>query len=121
MAEPLTDSLLDLERRGWESLCAGTGSRFYRALMTEDAVMVLATGEVMTRDEVEASLDAAPPWASYELSDVRLVMAGAGATLVYTATAQRAGAGVFVATMTSVYVAADEGWRLALHTQTPLS
>ena len=54
-------------------------------------------------------------------SDVRLVMAGAGAALVYTASAQREGAEPFVAAMSSLYVVTDEGWRLAVHTQTPVS
>lgn len=120
MTEPLTDSLVDLERRGWDSLCAGSGSAFYGSLMTEDAVMVLATGAVLGREEVVAVLADAPGWDSYELSDVRLVMAGAGAALVYTGTARRQGADDLVAAMTSVYVAADEGWRLALYTQTPV-
>ena len=120
MAEQLTESLLDLERRGWDSLCEGTGAAFYGALMTEDATMVLATGQVLTRDEVVTSLDGAPPWATYSLSDVRLVMAGAGAALVYTASAHREGSEALVAAMSSLYVVTDDGWRLALHTQTPV-
>ena len=121
MAEQLTESLLDLERRGWDSLCEGTGPAFYGALMTEDATMVLATGQVLSRDEVVTSLDGAPPWRTYSLSDVRLVMAGAGAALVYTGSARREGAEPFVASMTSLYVITDDGWRLALHTQTPVA
>ena len=121
MAEQLTESLLALERRGWDSRCAGTASAFYGALMTEDATMVLATGQVLTRDEVVATLADAPPWASYSLTDVRLVMAGAGAVLVYAGSARREGAEPFEAAMTSVYVVTDDGWRLALHTQTPVS
>ena len=120
MAEQLTESLLDLERRGWDALCAGTGSAFYGALMTEDAMMVVATGQVLTRDEVVTSLEGATPWASYSLADIRLVMAGAGAALVYAASARRDGAEPFAAAMTSVYVVTDDGWRLALHTQTPV-
>ena len=120
MAEQLTESLLDLERRGWDSLCDGTGSAFYGALMTEDATMVLATGEVLGRDEVVDTLSGAPPWGSYSLSDVRLVMAGAGAALVYTGSAGREGGEPFVAAVASVYVVTDDGWRLALHTQTPV-
>jgi hypothetical protein len=121
MAEQLTESLLDLERRGWDSLCGGTGPAFYGALMTEDATMVLATGRVLGRDEVVTALDGAPPWDTYSLSDVRLVMAGAGAALVYTAFAHREGAEPFVAAMSSLYVVTDDGWRLAVHTQTSVS
>ena len=121
MAEQLTESLLDLERRGWDSLCEGTGPAFYGALMTEDATMVLATGQALSREEVVATLSGAPPWGSYSLSDVRLVMAGAGAALAYTGSARREGAEPFVASMTSLYVITDDGWRLALHTQTPVA
>jgi hypothetical protein len=121
MADELTDTLLDLERRGWDSLCDGTGSAFYGSVMTDDALMVLANGQVMTRDEVVQALSAAPPWDSYELADVRLVMAGAGAALVYVGTARRQGADDVVCAMSSVYVATDEGWRLVLYTQTPVA
>lgn len=121
MADQVTQTLLDLERRGWDALCDGTASGFYGALMTDDALMVLATGQVMARDEVVEALAGAPAWDSYELADVRLVMAGAGAALVYTGTARREGADDVVCAMTSVYVAADEGWRLALYTQTPVA
>ncbi len=38
------DELLTLERRGWDSLCDGTGGEFYGGPMTDDGVMVLAHG-----------------------------------------------------------------------------
>jgi hypothetical protein len=67
------------------------------------------------------SLRGAPTWSSYELSDVRVVGAGAeAAALVYVGTASRGDDPPFVGAMTSVYVHADDGWRLALYTQTPL-
>jgi hypothetical protein len=43
------DSLLELERAGWDSLCNATGSEFYGAIMLPDALMVLANGMVMDR------------------------------------------------------------------------
>ena len=111
---------MDLERAGWESLCKGTGGDFYGALMTDDGVMVLANGMVMTRDEVVAALRDAPPWARYEMDDVRVVAVGDdAAAIVYRGTGYRDGAGEpFVGAMSSVYVRRDGTWRLALYQQT---
>lgn len=119
MAEDLTETLLDLERRGWDSLCNGSGSDYYGATMTDDGVMVLANGQTMSREEVVESLAQAPSWDSYDLDDVRVVMVGAGAALVYRGTARRAGSEDVVCVMSSVYVVTDDGWRLAVYTQTP--
>lgn len=118
----LLEELLRLERRGWDSLCAGTGADFYGSLMTDDGVMVLAHGFALDRAAVVASLDDAPPWSGYEISDARLVGTGpGGAALCYTGTAHRDGAAsVFRALMSSVYVRREDGWRLALYQQTPL-
>jgi hypothetical protein len=118
-----TSVLLDLERRGWDSLCSSTGARFYGELMTDDAIMVLANGAVMDRDAVIASLEHAPPWQGYDIEDVRLVDAGTEtAALVYVGTGRRDGdQPAFVGVMSSVYVRQDGRWRLALYQQTPTS
>ena len=115
--------LLDLERRGWDSLCNGTGSAFYGDLMTDDGLMVLADGSVMDRDAVVASLEHAPPWQSYDIDDPRVVDAGDGtAAVVYVGTGYRDGdQPAFVGVMSSVYVRRDGTWRLALYQQTPTS
>ena len=119
----LSSTLLDLECRGWDSLCEGTGATFYGELMTDDAVMVLANGAVMDRDAVVASLEHAPPWASYDIDDVRLVDAGPdGAALVYLGTGYHVGdQPAFVGIMSSLYVRRDGEWRLALYQQMPVS
>jgi Domain of unknown function (DUF4440) len=121
-AQQLKDELLDLERRGWEALSTQTGAGFYGGLMTAEAAMVLSNGQVMSRDEVVDALAQAPPWASFELMDARVVPIGDGsAALVYRATARRdAETSPFECVMTSVYVADDDGWRLALYQQTPV-
>jgi hypothetical protein len=122
--DPDTQSaLLDLERRGWDSLCDGTGATFYGEIMTDDAVMVLAHGAVMDRDAVVASFEHATPWVSYDIDDVRLVAAGPeGAALVYLGTGYRVGdQPAFVGIMSSVYVRRKGGWRLALYQQMPVS
>ncbi|MGN6203927.1 nuclear transport factor 2 family protein [Humibacter sp.] len=120
--EDLLQTLLDLERAGWDSLCESRGDAFYGRIMTDDAVMVLANGEVMDRDAVVASLGQAPPWSTYELADVRLMRVGIdGAALVYRGTARREPSGpAFTALMSSVYLRRDGEWRLALYQQTPI-
>ena len=120
--ENLLQTLLDLERAGWDSLCDSRGDAFYGPMMTDDGVMVLANGEVMDRDAVVASLGQAPPWSTYELSEARLVAAGRdSAALVYRGAAHREPSGpAFTALMSSVYLRRDGEWRLALYQQTPI-
>ena len=114
--------LLDLEHQGWKSLCDSTGADFYGSVMTDDGVMVLAHGEVLDRAAVVASLNDAPPWRTYEISDERLVPVGDGdAILVYTGRAYRDDEQpAFVALMSSVYTREGDAWRLALYQQTPV-
>ncbi|MDT5326961.1 MAG: hypothetical protein QOF25_4113 [Mycobacterium sp.] len=114
------DSLLELERAGWDSLCNATGSEFYGAIMLPDALMVLANGMVMDRATVVASLSKAPPWRAYDIDDVRSIDIDTDtAVLVYIGTAYRDGQDpAFVGAMTSAYHRTDDGWKLALYTQT---
>ncbi|WP_340558859.1 nuclear transport factor 2 family protein [Streptomyces sp. GSL17-111] len=114
--------LLELEHRGWQSLCDSTGGDFYGRLMTEDGVMVLAHGHVLSRQDVVASLSDAPPWRTYEISGERLVpLSEDSAALVYRGRAYREGAEpAFTALMSSVYVRRGTGWALALYQQTPV-
>lgn len=117
----LTD-LLRLENAGWVSLCDGSGGEFYGDLLTEDGLMVLADGRVYDRDAVVASLDDAPAWSAYEITDERFVPLGPdAAAFVYRARAFRASGGpAFDAAMSSVYVQEEGRWRLALYQQTPV-
>ena len=122
MADELLDTLDALERAGWDALCDGTASDFYGRTMTTDAMMVLANGAALTRDEVVTSLRGAPAWGGYEMTDVRLVTTGRdSAAIVYRGTALRDGEAAFVGLMTSVYVEINGSWRLALYTQTPVA
>lgn len=116
----LLNELLDLERQGWDSLCNSTGADFYGSLMLHDAVMVLAHGFVMDRDTVIASLDKAPPWRTYEISDAQVIRAGTDtAILVYAGVAyQESRTPAFIGLMSSVYVRTDSRWKLALYQQT---
>ncbi|WP_431233440.1 nuclear transport factor 2 family protein [Mycolicibacterium psychrotolerans] len=118
--QQLLDELLAIERAGWQALCESTGDRFYGDLMTDDALMVLANGSVMDRSAVTSALGQAPPWKSFELSDERVISAGAdAAALVYIGTAHRDGADEpFVGAMSSMYHRVDGTWRLVLYQQT---
>lgn len=115
----LTEELLALEHAGWKSLCDGSGDTFYSGVMTDDAVMVLANGMVMDRDTVTAALGQSPPWARYQIDDVRLIQISQDtAALVYTGTGWRNGPGEpFVGAMSSVYHRTGTGWKLALYQQ----
>lgn len=117
--EELLEQLLRLERRGWQSLCEGTGDKFYGDIMTDDALMVLANGAIMDRAAVASALAQAPPWESYEINDARLVSVGAkSAALVYIGTGHRDGGATFVGAMSSVYRRIDDHWKLVLYQQT---
>jgi hypothetical protein len=115
--------LLELERQGWDSLCRGKGGDWYGPLMTADAVMILVNGMVMDRDAIAGSLNGSPPWASYELTEERLVKVGdEAAALVYRARASRDGQPEpFVALMTSIYRIVDGAPRLVLYQQTTIT
>lgn len=121
--DDLKATLLDIERRGWDSLCDSTGDSFYGDVMTDDAVMVLGNGTVMDRDAVVKSLADAPPWRTYEIDDVRLIRTGSDTTaLVYTGTGYREGEEpAFVGIMSSVYRRDGDDWQLSLYQQTPTS
>ena len=120
--DELLEELLATERAGWDSLCNGTGDDFYGRTMTADGLMVLANGQIMTRDDVVGALGQAPPWAAYEMSDVCVVSMGDDvAALVYVGTAHRKEGDAFKGAMSSVYVRAASGWQLALYQQTQIT
>ncbi|MCZ4326287.1 nuclear transport factor 2 family protein [Brachybacterium paraconglomeratum] len=122
--DPLTlDALLALEQRGWESLTRHEGGRFYGALMTADAVMILVNGMVLDRETIAATLDDSPAWSTFTLEDARLVSTGqASAALVYRATAARDGEDEpFVALMSSHYTLVDGETALMLYQQTTVT
>src|SRR5699024_887153 len=103
-----TQDLAAIERRGWDALCDQSGGSFYGSLMTDDALMVLVNGAVLSRAEVVASFDHGPAWDSYELADIRRVDLGPQAAgLVYRATARRGEEPPFEAAMSSTYVLVD--------------
>lgn len=118
----MLDELLDLEHQGWKSLCNSTGADFYGQIMTSDGVMVLAHGQVFDRQAVIDSLNEAPPWRTYDITDERLIaLSDDHAILVYTGRAYRdEDEPAFTALMSSVYTRHNDTWRLALYQQTPV-
>lgn len=114
--------LLELEHEGWQALCTGHGTSadFYAAMMVDAAVMVMANGQTMSRDEIIEALRESPPWDTYAIDDPSLVpISDDVSALVYRASGRR-GDTEFRGVMTSVYVRTPDGWRLALHQQTAL-
>lgn len=119
MANLTLDHLLSLEHQGWMSLRESRGGSFYADTMTEDGLMVLVNGMVLDRETIAATLDNAPGWDTYEISDPRLIPLGRkAAALVYLAQAERRDEGPFVAWMSSIYRLVDGEPRLALYQQT---
>ena len=115
------DTLLALERAGWDSLCDGSGSRFYGELMVPDGVMVLANGMVMDRNSVVEALAQSPPWRAYEIREPRLIELGEAAAVTYVGVAYREGADpAFTGAMSSVYHHRGGQWKLALYQQTQI-
>lgn len=112
------ETLLQLERNGWDALTTQTGGTFYGDIMTDNGLMVLVNGAVMDKPTIAATMNQAPAWDNYEIEEPRLVQLGTdSAALVYKATATR-GRDTFEALMTSTYTLIDGHPRLALYTQT---
>ncbi|MGO1536796.1 MAG: DUF4440 domain-containing protein [Yaniella sp.] len=121
MNDAVVAEVLELEHQGWQSLCDGEGARFYGALMTDDAVMILAHGFAFDRDAVIRSLQDTPPWDSYDITDATATALGPDQVILrYTGAGRRSGEPDFVALMGSIYVRIDGEWRLAHYQQTPV-
>ena len=90
--------------------------------MTPGGLMIISNGMVLDRAAVKASLDGAPTWDQYEMSETRHVPLGTEtAALIYSAQSVRGNEAPFVATMTSVYCVIEGRLRLALYQQTVVS
>lgn len=112
-------TLISLEHAGWDALCSSRGADFYGQLMTDDGVMILVNGAVLDRAAVQTSLNGAPAWDSYTITDERLIPAGPGAaTLVYRAHARRGNEPPFDSIMSSTYAEIDGSPRLTVYQQT---
>jgi hypothetical protein len=119
----MTDSdVIDLERAAWQALStSGDAARaFYREHLADEVLMLLPGGLVI--DDRATALDSmsGQPWDTFELADERAIRLSDDTTTVsYRATARRHDT-TYAALMTSTWVRTDEGWRMALHQQTPV-
>jgi hypothetical protein len=115
------DELIALEVDGWRALATdrATASEFYGRVLDDAVVMLLPGGmRLSDRDEILASMGGTP-WSSFELEDPQVLALGDdGAAVLYGVVAMRDGA-EYSALVSSAYVRRADGWRLALHQQTP--
>ena len=75
---------------------------------------------VMTRDEAIAAMESAPPWASFELKDPRVIeLTEDSGVVVYAVAARRDGQEPYSAVVSSTFVRQDGMSKLAFHQQTP--
>jgi hypothetical protein len=113
---------LALEEQGWQALGAGAeaAAAFYaRVLDTEVEMLFPGGARIDDRAAVLASMGGSP-WESWSLEEPRVRELGPGTAVVtYGVVARRAGTESYSALVSSVYVLRDDGWRLAVHQQTP--
>ena len=115
----LEQTLIALEREGWEALSSGAGAAYYREHLTDDALMAFPFG-VLPREATIEAMAAAPPWERFEMRDPRVVVLGPDSGIVvYEVTAQRAGQEPYAAVVSSTFVRHGDAWKLAFHQQSP--
>ena len=112
----MTETLWTSERTLW---CDGTDA--FRALLHPEARMVFALpGPALDADAILEAITAAPRWSDVEITDRTATAFGDTTVLTYSATGQRAGERPYFAKCASVWYHTRDGWRIALHQQTPL-
>lgn len=118
--------MTDEEAWRLERQCWSEGTEHYRRILAPRAVMAFAPG-ILVGDDILSALDAAPRWASFELSAETVVRPSASLlVLAYRATARRPEQDPYAAWCTSSWMllpgeaaAGTAGWRLVQHQQTP--
>lgn len=118
----LLEDLLALEHDGWKSLTRGDRT-FYSDLVTEATRVVFPDPVgVIDGGQMVAAIDAANPWARYEIDQPQVVELGPqAAILIYHVTAQRPGQPEYHAWISSGYQRNDTGeWHFAFHQHTPV-
>ena len=96
--------LVALERQGWAALADGRGGEYYRENLTDGALMAFSFG-LMDRQAAIAAMEQAPPWATFELIDPRVI--------------EWTGQEPYSAMISSTFGRRDGRWLLAFHQQTP--
>ncbi|MGA7271245.1 MAG: nuclear transport factor 2 family protein [Acidimicrobiia bacterium] len=117
MSDQLKKELLELENGFWQ---AAGNPGFYGDHFAEDGAIALAMG-IMGKTEVMQAMEAARPWATYDLQSPRLIeISQTVAALVYRASARRASDDHdHDVVISSVYVRRRGEWQLIVHQQTP--
>ena len=113
----LLEQLVELEQRFWDG-----GADVYEEFLDDQALMVFpAPVGVLVRDETIASIEAAQRWTEARFDDVRLLpLTDDVVVLTYRASARREeDTTEYRAVASSVYVLRADGWRLAVHQQSP--
>lgn len=114
------DEMVRLEREGWDALSTPRGADFYQDVLAPDATMLFPGIGLLDRDAILDAMRQAPPWQSYEMTEVRAAPVAPDAILVtYRVAAQRAGQPPYDALISSLYVDHGGSWRLAFHQHTP--
>ena len=118
---PAPQQPLELERASWVALSQdGAAAEFFADRLDPDVVMMLPGGLVLRGYDDTLRAMSGPAWASYQLEDVSARDITADVCLVtYAVIAARPGRATYSALMSSLWVRRAEGWRLALHQQTP--
>jgi Domain of unknown function (DUF4440) len=118
----MSSELIGLEEQGWRALATSgeAAAHFYHQVLDDNPVMVLPGGMMLDDREVIIRSMSGQPWSAYELFGVRAFQPTADTGIVvYGATASRSDGAAYSAFMASTYVRRPDGWRLALHQQTP--
>lgn len=112
--------LVELERAGWAALGVGgdAAREHYEHVLSDAPLMLLPGGLVLGDRAAMVESMTGTPWDEHELEDVRVHRLADGAAVVAYGVQARRGDLRYSALMSSVYVRQD-GWRLALHQQTP--
>tara|TARA_R110002020_G_scaffold50963_23_gene144504 strand:+ start:1710 stop:2057 length:348 start_codon:yes stop_codon:yes gene_type:complete len=112
-----TGEFWTLERGFWLG-----GEEHYRKRLNSRALMIFPppVGILSGDDTIIATLQAAPRWASVDFFDQALEAHDCATTLAYRATGRRDGGAEYHALCSSTYVDTGDGWKLALHQQTPV-
>jgi Domain of unknown function (DUF4440) len=113
---------IELERQGWRALATSgqAAAAFYRDVLDVNVAMLLPGGTMLEDRETVIRSMSGPPWSDYQLDDVRaLTLTDDVSVVTYGVTAQRARAPRYSALINSTYVRRPDGWKLAVHQQTP--
>ncbi|MGD8403947.1 MAG: nuclear transport factor 2 family protein [Anaerolineales bacterium] len=116
-------NLIELETQGWQALSTGkdAAQEFYRSLLTDEAVMLFPGGILLRGKEEILESIGLQPWNTFHFEETHTVtLAENAGAVVYKVTARRKGSATYIALISSLYILSDEGWKLALHQQTPI-